>query len=261
MAFSNIENSEKLKIIDIAIIQNEEFENSEIFKEALKNLSDEANENRLFAAKYVTEEEAKDLLKNDEISGYLIIKECTPKVVVQSNGINETIIKFAVEEISQQEEIIKNMLEKAIEEYRDSTPPDFNSMYANIYKEALEKTEENSANIENISSENLSYTMIEYYTLIAMTCLYGGILGMTAINQRLANMSSNGKRVAISPAKKGSLILSSSIASYIIQLIGVALLFIYTIFVLKINYGDNLRTYHTPNLSTDALPDYHLEYA
>lgn len=94
--------------------------------------------------------------------------------------------------------------------------------------------------IKDISSSNLSYTMIEFYTLIAMTCLYGGILGMAAINQNLANMSSNGKRVAVSKTPKGELILSSVISSYIVQLIGLALLFVYTVFVLKVNYGDDL---------------------
>ena len=82
--------------------------------------------------------------------------------------------------------------------------------------------------------------MIEFYTLIAMTCLYGGILGMIAINQNLANMSNNGKRVSVSPTEKWKVIISSSLASYITQLIGIFLLFIYTIFVLKIDYGDNL---------------------
>ena len=45
MAFSNIENSEKLNTINIAIVDNEDFQNSEIFKETFKNLSDENNEN------------------------------------------------------------------------------------------------------------------------------------------------------------------------------------------------------------------------
>ena len=48
MAFSNIENSEKLNTINIAIVDNEDFQNSEIFKETFKNLSDENNENRIF---------------------------------------------------------------------------------------------------------------------------------------------------------------------------------------------------------------------
>ena len=81
--------------------------------------------------------------------------------------------------------------------------------------------------------------MIEFYTLIAMTCLYGGMLSMVSINQTLANMSNKGKRIAVSPTKKGTIILSSLLASYIAQLIGLAILFVYTLFVLKVDYGDN----------------------
>lgn len=67
MAFSNIENSEKLDIIDIAIVNNEDFRSNNIFKETFKTLSGEENEERLFNTRYVLEEEAKTLLENDEI--------------------------------------------------------------------------------------------------------------------------------------------------------------------------------------------------
>ena len=73
-----------------------------------------------------------------------------------------------------------------------------------------------------------------------MTALYGGIIGMTAINQNLANMSDNGKRIAVSPTNKIKIIFSSLLSSFIIQIIGLFLLFMYTIFVLKVDYGNNL---------------------
>lgn len=101
MAFSNIENSEKLDIINIAIIENEEFKNNEIFKEAFKTLSDENNKDRLFNLKLVTEESAKELLEKDEIVGYMILEENNPKIVVNSSGINETVFKHVIEEINQ----------------------------------------------------------------------------------------------------------------------------------------------------------------
>lgn len=242
MAFSNIEKSEKLDIIDIAIVENEEFKNNEIFKESFKVLSDENNEDRLFNTKYVTEDEAKELLANDEITGYLLLTDTT-KVVVNTSGINETILKYVTEEISQSEEIIGTVAEKKITEILAANPTEvgnLNSLYEKIYKEVEQMDEGENVNIKNISSNNLSYTMIEFYTLIAMACLYGGILGMVAINQNLANMSNNGKRVAVSPTSKGKLIFSSVLASYITQLIGISLLFVYTIFVLKVDYGDNL---------------------
>ena len=39
MAFSNIEKDEMLQIFDIAVVDNEEFKTQEIYKEALKELS------------------------------------------------------------------------------------------------------------------------------------------------------------------------------------------------------------------------------
>lgn len=207
MAFSNIENSEKLEIINIAIVNNDEFEQNEIFKETFKTLSDENNDDRLFDTKYVTEDEAKQLLQNDEISGYILLEEQKPKVVVITSGINETILKYVTEEITQTSEIM---------------------------------TQNQETKIKNISNKNLSYTMIEYYTLIAMACLYGGMLGMVEINQNLANMSNNGKRISVAPTSKGKVVISSVLASYITQLVGLAILFLYTIFVLKVDYGQNL---------------------
>lgn len=155
-------------------------------------------------------------------------------------GISETIFKYVTEEISGTEDIMKNVSEKRISNASPEEMGNMNSLYASIYREVLEMTTEQDINIENISNSNLSYTMIEFYTLIAMTCLYGGILGMATINQNLANMSSNGKRVSVSNVPKGKIILSSVLASYIVQLIGLALLFIYTVFVLKVDYGTNL---------------------
>ncbi len=238
MAFSNIENSEKLEIIDIAIVNNEEFKNNEIFKETFKSLSDEKNEDRLFNTQYVTEQKAKELLENDEISGYLILENEVPKIIVTTSGINETILKNVTEEIIQTSEIISNIAESEIK--KELTAGNYNINYEKIYNNIIENIQKEEAKIKNISNSNLSYTMIEYYTLIAMTCLYGGILGMVAINQNLANMSNNGKRISVAPTSKGKVVFSSIIASYITQIIGLSLLFLYTIFVLKVDYGTNL---------------------
>lgn len=242
MAFSNIEKNEKLDIIDIAIVNNSEFKENETFKKSFEKLSDENDDERVFNTKYVTEDEARKLLENEEISGYLIFND-TPKVIVTSSGINETVLKYVTEEILQSEELVKNVIEHKIKEQVKNGTIEFNSFdvfIENIQKEALEMLKDDNVNIENVSNKNLSYTMIEYYTLIAMACLYGGILGMVVINQNLPNMSNNGKRVAISPTSKGKVILSSVLASYITQLFGLFLLFIYTIFVLKVDYGNNL---------------------
>lgn len=237
LAFSDIESNEKLDIIDIAIVENEEFNNDEILKEAFKTLSDENNEDRIFNIKYVEESNAKNLLENDEISGYLIIQD-EPKIVVSNSGINETVFTEVTNEILANKEMIETIVEDEIN--NEIYASNYNIDYEKIIAEATKKVSESEANIKNISNSNLSYTMIEYYTLIAMTCLYGGILGMTSINKNLANQSNTGKRVSVAPTTKLVTITSSALAAFLVELIGVDLLFIYTIFVLHVDYGNNL---------------------
>ena len=238
MAFSNIESSEKLDIINIAIIKNDDFNNNEIFKTAFEKLSDKNNDDRLFEIKYTTEEEAKKLLEDEEIVGYMKLVNDEPKLTFTTSGINETIFKYVSEEIAQTSNIIKNLSEEEIK--KEMIAGNYNIDYESIYNRVIELTEEDNVRLNNVSNSNLSYTMIEFYTLIAMACLYGGILGAVAINQNLANMTNQGKRVSVSPTSKGKIILSSVLASYITQLVGVALLFLYTIFVLKVDYGNKL---------------------
>ena len=238
MAFSNIESSEKFDIINIAIIKNDDFNNNEIFKTAFEELSDKNNDDRLFETRYTTEEEAKKLLEDEEIVGYMKLVNDEPKLTFTTSGINETIFKYVSEEITQTSNIIKYLSEEEIK--KEMIAGNYNIDYESIYNRVIELTEEDNVRLNNVSNSNLSYTMIEFYTLIAMACLYGGILGAVAINQNLANMTNQGKRVSVSPTSKGKIILSSVLASYITQLVGVALLFLYTIFVLKVDYGNKL---------------------
>lgn len=234
MAFKDISTNEKLDVIDIAVINNEEFKNNEIYRNALDQLSDDNNKEKLFNIVYVDELEAQKLLEDNKITGYIKIEEET-KIICKENGINETILKYVTEEIDQKSIIIKNLSEKEIEKQIQTGNYNINYEELNTRIKDLMYTE---TNIKDTSSDHLDYAMIEYYTLIAMTCLYGGMLGMYAINQKLPNMCNIGKRISVAPIKKKTIILSSLLASYLTQLIGLALLFIYTIFILKIDCGN-----------------------
>lgn len=229
MAFSDIESGETLDIIDIAIVDNEEFQNNEVYQKVFKTLSDKKNEDRLFHIVYTTETKAKKYLEAKEISGYLILDHQKPNVVIQANGINETIFKQVVDEIESQKIILTTVIETHI-----SKQDNFD--YQKIYQE-IETTLNSEVKINDTSNKNLSYTMIEFYSLIAMACLYGGMFAKRALLNELANMTSIGKRNAITPISKIKMILGSLSASYVIQLIGLALLYIYTIFVLNVDYG------------------------
>lgn len=237
MAFADVINKEKLSIIDIAIIDNEDYQNNKIFKTAFESLSDENSEDQMFNTKLLDEEKAKEMLNKEEIVGYLKMQGNDPKLVFQKNGVNQTIFKYVVEEIVQRSSIVENISKDEIKKQIEQG--NFAVDAESIVKRVINETSNTEIEFENTANKNLNYMMIEFYTLIAMTCLYGGILGMVAINQTLPNMSNKGKRVAVAPTKKGTIILSSLLAGYVAQLLGLVILFAYTIFALKVDYGEH----------------------
>lgn len=235
LAFSDIEKSETLDIIDIAIINNYEYQNNTMIKEAFKELGSSTSNNQLFNIKYVDIDEANKLLDDNKIEGYILLENNEKKIMVKENGVNATVIKSVVDELSTNEKIINELVK---DELSTNTNKDINKIYENVYKKAQNlMTKDN--NITDISSKNLSYTVIEFYTLIAMSCLYGGTIGLVAISNNLANMSDKAKRKSISPTSKSSMLLSSLLASYIVQIIGVTLLLLFLYLILKIDFGTN----------------------
>lgn len=238
MAFSNIEKSEKMNVIDIAIVESEDFNNNQIYKEAFDNLSKEDSDNRLFNIMYTNLDESKKLLEDNKIVGYLVFDESDINITVNSNGDYETILKIAVDEITSEKKIYETLAKNEVE--AQIKRGNYNIDYEKIINNITEKIKNNGIRIKNITSNNISYTMIEYYNLVAMASLYGALISMFIVNKKLANMDCVGKRTSVSSIKKGSMLISSLLASYIVQLMGLLLLFLYTIFVINVDYGNNL---------------------
>lgn len=237
LAFSDIENKETLDIIDIAIVNNEEFKTDTYFTESFKVLSKKKDPNQLFNIKYTNLSTAKTLLKENKITGYLLFENNDVKITVNDKGYHETILRFVVDELSSQKEMLETLTTKEITDSYKSGNQNVN--YEKIYQDTLNLINSTIPKLNNISNSNLSYTMIEYYTLLAMACLYGALIAMFVTNKKIANMSSAGKRTSISPANKKTLLLGSFLASYLVQLLGILILYLYTIFVIKVDYGSN----------------------
>lgn len=222
LAFSNIEKKETLSTFDIAIVENEEFNNNLMYKKTFETLGNPNNDERLFNIKYVSIEEAKKLLEESNVIGYLILKDNKPTIYVNNSGINETVLKVIVERITNKITIYQKLINKNV---------DINTINS-IVNEV-----ENDIKIKDISSNNLSYTNIEYYTLLAMTSLYGGLISMFLSNKHSANISSVGKRTSVSKLSKNKLILSNLLASYLVQVLGLIIVYLYSLFILKVDFG------------------------
>lgn len=219
MAFSDIDKKEKFNSIDIAVVSSEDFNNNVIFKQSIEFLSDEKSDNKMFNTVYTSKKKATYLLENNKIDGYLTFFGDDVNITIKKNGVNQTILKYIIEDINSNKKILAE---------------------ASNIPETLSLIKNNSVKLNNITNKNLGFSMIEYYTLIAMACLYGSMLSMYVLNYSQANISSVGKRVSISSSKKTSLLLSGFFASYVVQLIGIFLLLFVTLFLFKVDYGNNL---------------------
>ena len=111
MAFSDVEKNEKLDIIDIAIIENKSWSEDIIFKNAFESLSDDKNKERMFNITYTDKKNVEKLLEEEKITGY-IEKDKNVNNLLKHSDINETILKYVIEEINSNKEIIETLSKK-----------------------------------------------------------------------------------------------------------------------------------------------------
>ena len=228
MAFGNWEESEKFTSINIGIVTNEYFDNNIIAKNVFNSLSD--GDNKIFNITYASKDEVTNLLTDKKIGGIIEYTNSNPSIIINSNSVSSTIIKSVVDEIETNNTIFSDLIKSG--KYAS------NDMEEQVNK-IIERINSTTINTKDISVKKLDIAVIEYYSLLAMTCLYGGFIAMSAISNSLASASNRGKRVAISPIKKSTAILSSLCASFIVQLIGALLLLIY-INIIGVNLHTNL---------------------
>lgn len=228
MAFGNWEESEKFTSINIGIVTNEYFDNNIIAKNVFNSLSD--GDNKIFNITYASKDEVTNLLTDKKIEGIIEYTNSNPSIIINSNSVSSTIIKSVVDEIETNNTIFSDLMKSG-----KYTSNDMEEQVNRI----IERINSTTINTKDISVKKLDIAVIEYYSLLAMTCLYGGFIAMSAISNSLASASNRGKRVEISPIKKSTAILSSLCASFIVQLIGALLLLIY-INIIGVNLHANM---------------------
>jgi ABC-2 type transport system permease protein len=220
LAFSNIAEMEKWGKINIAVVKLEENKDLET---TINNFSQE-DEYQIFNTRYVTEEEAITLLKNDEIAGYIKIgKEA--EIVVKENSLEQTILKYIVDQYYQMSSVSKNSLE-----YNKDI----------LSNGVLKVFTENQSYFKDTSNSNTDYTVNYFYSLIGMACLFGGFFGLFTANETEANLSIRGARINVAPVNKIKILIAGLLAGLLIQYTEIIVLLVYLIFILGIDFGNKI---------------------
>ncbi|MDD2207991.1 MAG: ABC transporter permease [Bacilli bacterium] len=218
LAFSNIDSNEKFTEIDIAIVDNEQFQNNVDFKHLMASLSNEEN---IFNTDYVNIDVAKKLLEDNRIKGYILVED-EINVYIKENGISQTIIKSVIDNFYQINSAVNHIfIEK--QEITNIILADLNQNYFN-----------------DISNDKISSTVTYFYTLIGMVCLYGGFFGVNALNESESNLSKRAARLNVSPIHKLKFLLISLLVAFIIQYMETLILLSYVVYILKVDFGNQI---------------------
>lgn len=214
MAFSGIIKGEMMTTIPIAIVENKE---NTHFKDVIEELKDE-DDKKLFEVNYLTKKEANKKLSDKKIDAYVVIDD-EITIVVEENGINQTITKYTVDTYLRKVQTATNL----------SANP------SAVRKSIMQELDRNENYLKSINKEdNLDYTLIMFYTLIGMVCMYGGTFGILSINETEANLSTKGARVSVAPTHKLNLLFSSLLVSIVIQYTEILILMAYMILILGV---------------------------
>lgn len=235
LAFSNIGEAEKLSTINLGVINDEIYLEDKTLTTTLNELSDEDSDNYMFDISYGDLEKQKQLLEDKKIDGYIYFVDNDVKIVVKENGINQTIIKYVVDQVFEYERLTTNIINYNVEDAISSgNQIDINK----IYNDVIEKLSSDKEYTNNISKHNMDATVIEFYTLIAMTCLFGAIMTSSVISNYLANISKKGARLTLAPVNRLSLLLGGLLATFIVQAFAMGIILFYTNVILGVDYGD-----------------------
>lgn len=217
LAFSNLTSSETFVAPKIGMVA-QEHNPFVTYLEALKE-----GEPPLFELTIGSEEELRAKLENNDIAGYY---RSNPdlEMVVKKNGFEQTFLHYILEQYNQNKAIIERI---------STTHPEAleTDVLATLRQETNYFAEQNA--------NNTDITVIYFYTLIGMVCMYAGFFGIYAVNESEANLSTRGARMNISPTHKLKSLCVSLLAGWLFQVVELLILLAYLVFVLHIDFGNN----------------------
>lgn len=229
LAFSNLSNAESFSKIKVGIVNNEEYKKDKAFISAIDSVSNSdksAGKSNLFDIEYTSKEEAEKLLEDSKIEGYIYFDNGI-KLVLKESGINQTIIKGFLDDFKQSTSTMVTIISK--------NP-------AAVQNGLLDSVSNRTDYLKEVAASNAApdTTVNYFYSLIAMACLYGSFWGLKEVVAIQADLSPQAARVNMTPTHKLKVFMVSIFAAATVQLVEIFVLLLYLIFMLKINFGNQL---------------------
>ncbi len=211
MAFGNLfDTDELMTVIPVAVVEKEENKGLEALLEALS----EEGEDQIFSVQKLSEEEALKALYNGDVNG-IIYKGEEISLTVGENGYMSTIIKTVIEQYTQSEAIVKDIISSTASEEEKSA----------AIKALLDNKTYFTEGKTSNGYQNIYYNY--FYAIFAMSSMFASFIAVERISKMQANTSSLGIRRAIIPKGKTMMLCSEFLAMVTTQFAVMIIAFIY----------------------------------
>lgn len=225
-AFSNILSDHNFKAVPVAVIENEDYQKNESFKETMKAVS--GGEDSIFKLSLTSDTgKAKEWLADGTVSGIVAMTGDKPELTVTESGINQTIIKNVLDQYIR--------IYHTVADIAQSNPQAFAQGFMDEVGSIKDYTAAGS-----LTDKSLNTLLISYYALLAMACFYGAFLGLQDMVDIQANLSDKAARLAVAPTHKLKLLAINFCATLTIHFIEILILIAYMVFMLNVEMGNHI---------------------
>ncbi len=229
MAFSNLTKSENFNVVNIAVVNDEQYQKNKEFRDFIEQhsggIADNNSGKQLFNAKVVSKEQAEKMLDDNEVEGYITYGNPIG-LTVKKSGFDQTIIKEIFDQYSQTGNTVFSILKQ--------NP----TALQNGLAEDLQSNSVFTREVQIGTQDKPDITVNYFYTLIAMACFYGAFFGLKEVTDTQANLSKRAARLNVAPVHKLKVLTAGMLAGLLISFTEIILLMIYLIFGLKIDFGN-----------------------
>lgn len=226
LAFANLSEIDTFLKIPVAVVDDNAYRQNTSLQMALNAAAMDSADGGLLDLTLTDAVTASQLLADGQVDG-IISQDPQLHLVVKSSGLNQTILKSFLDDYSQ--------TVQALADIATGNPQvQFESLLS-----VVEDRRDYIAALP-ISKDMLNSTVIYFYSLIAMTALYGGFWGMRIVNENQANLSAQGARVSVAPVHKLLRLMVDIGAALVIQYLIILIVIAYIRLALGYSFGNQL---------------------
>lgn len=227
LAFNNLSSADRLGAINIAVVNNHEYQNNHGFQTALSSVSKSGTtgDAALFDVRLGNRQETDGWLKDNNIDGYIVM-DSGPHLAVRQSGIKQAIVQEFLDDYMQKSSTLTAIIKQNPQSGKDLL--------------AAVKKSHNYIKAVSPTNAEPNTTLNYFFALVAMACLYGSYWGVKEVSTVQADLSPQGARVSLAPFKKSRLLGPSLCAATVVHLLSIFILVAYLSLVLKVDFGNDL---------------------